>query len=416
MLGNSSSSGVFVFDLILFVFVVKNLVLRAFSTYRVFRLSTNSIFLVLLVYVFFRTVFALVEDYGYYNNFILYGFYRWCTFGLFLFIVSYKNWNYIEVINVLRRFHKILLIYFFFGTLHQLGFWDLSGYEAMGMDELFFENEEYADFFFRTYLGNVSASVGFIGSLGVFISLFLIRIKVDLKYALLGLFLSSFVLIGSWSRSDLIALMISLLLSVIIGYKKVFGKLVLKTSLTLISIFIVFYSFLSFNDEDHYISENRTFQRFFKTEYTNQLRGDSDGTLAFRVLEQNNALNHIVENIELLLFGYGPNGYRMFMVNGISKMGFGHNIFLHTIGELGLMGGFLLFVFLALLFYDIYQKQKLAPNLIRILCFLTFFILCQRFIAGFAVDTLFAVDNILPMTIIFLFVTIIISRIKYGKV
>lgn len=414
LLGNSSSSGVFVFDLILVVFGLKYIVFGHISHKSKVSVNSLIIFQVLLFYILFRTLFVYVEDYGYYNNFILYGCYRWCTFALFFYFASAQPWKLSELIVILRKFYNVLLVFFFFAVIHQLGFLGLSGYEAMGMDEIFFENEEYADFFFRTFLGNISPSIGFISVLGVILSLLFIRLKLDVKYAVLGLILSAAVLLGSWSRSDLIALIFGLVF-LLINNKKLYGKLIVKLSLIAGFFLFTIFTALLITDNTDIITENRTYQRFFETKYAGELKGDSDGTFSYRLGEQGKVIRHMLEHGELLLFGFGPNGYRMVAVRGVSQMGFGHNVYLHTIGELGLVGAFFVLLILYSLFFKIYNKLIAAPPVFKVVYILPFILLFQRLIAGYAVDTIFAVDNILPMTIIFLFFIVIISRIKYVK-
>lgn len=411
ILGNSSSSGIFLFDFILIVFTLKYLVFGSIRYKSNVKTASSIIFLILLFYVLFRVLFVYAEGYGYYNDFILYGFYRWCTFGLFFYFAWVQTWTLKELAFVLRKFYKVLLVFFFFAMLHQLGFLKLSGYEAMGMPDIFFEDEEYADFFFRTFLGNISPSIGFISVIGILLSLLFLRFKLDVKFAVLGLILSAAVLFGSWSRSDLLGIVLALVVLVFYN-KKLYGKLILRISSIAVFSVIVIVVTLLITDNTAIITENRTYQRFFETEYAGELKGDADGTFAYRLVEQGKVIRYILNNLEVLLFGYGPNGYRMVTVRGISTMGFGHNVYLHTIVELGLIGAFLVVLILYSLFDKIYNKLLVAPPVYKILFILPFILLAQRLIAGYAVDTIFAVDNILPMTIIFLFFTVIISRIK----
>jgi len=413
-LGNSSSSGIYVFDFVLFVFSFKYLVFVGIPYKSHLKAAGSIFFQLLLFYILFRTLFVYAEGYGYYNNFILYGFYRWCTFGLFFYFASAQTWRLKELVFILRKFHKVLLVFFFFAVLHQLGFLKLSGYEAMGMEDIFFEDEEYADFFFRTFLGNISASVGFISVIGILLSLLFLRFKLDVKLAILGLILSSAVLFGSWSRSDLLAIVVGLVVLVLYN-KKLYGKLMLRISSIAVFSVIAIVVMLLITDNITVITENRTYQRFFETEYAGELKGDADGTFAYRLVEQGKVIRHMLDNVQVLLFGYGPNGYRMVTVRGISTMGFGHNVYLHTIVELGLVGAVFVVLIMYSLFFKIYHKLISTPPVFKVIYVLPFVLLFHRLIAGYAVDTIFAVDNILPMTIVFLFVTVIISRIKYAK-
>ena len=412
ILGNSSSSGIFVFDIALIIFSIKAFIMYRVSFNHIIRLRSNRIFLALLVYILFRTVFVLLEDYGYYNKFILYGFYRWFSFGIFVFLVSVHSWKYSEVLWVVKRFYLAFLIFLVLGVIHRLEFIDLSGYEAMGMDEDFFINEEYSDFFLRTLLGNVSASVGFIASLGILLSLLFLKLNIQVRLAISGLVLSTFVLLGSWSRSDVIALALTLFVALLFFGRKLIGINAMRFSFSVFTIALLAFGVLAYQDRLDLITENRTFQRFFQTEYTNQLSGKSEGTLAFRVFEQGKALKHLMTNPQILVFGFGPNGYRMFMVNGVSNMGYGHNIYLHTISELGVLGALIILTWLRSVFRTISIKVRGTTSFPNVFGIFVLLLLFHRLIAGYAVDSIFAVDNTLPMTILFLFFILIIARIQ----
>lgn len=415
MFGNSSSAGVFPVDFCIFSILIRYFILgnKSFIPRTGRRLII--IFICLLLYVIFRGLFAIfINDYGYENRFIIYGIFKWLEFYFLLIIFTQKldenNFN-----TIIKIVTKIFFIYFIFSILNQHSIIDLSGFVESGHINIY-DDEELAAEAFRAFLGNNATNVGFISCLGIFLSIFLRTRSYRAMVFNSLFFLSSISLLGSFSRSDVIAMGGCIIIGISILIKSDILIVFRKISKNLFILIFLFASFLITSSELE-ISKNATFGRYIGTDYTGELSGRSSGTLGYRVAHWDMAKNYLISNPLYGIFGFGPNGYRILVKNGVGEMNFGHNAYIHTIAELGLVGFILLSFWLIFLLKKIWKFMHYENILIRNFSFIVFLITFHRLITGFSVDTLFATDNAFSMNVLFLsFVGFLFAMQDYLKI
>lgn len=402
IVGNSSSAGFFPIDVIVLL-AAANFFLTRTNRYCFGKRRLE--FYTLLSLVLYAIIRAgcvlLFDDYGYYNNFIIYGAFRWMLFALTFMLFTEHSFLPCDYPKVINSVGCILVFYMIAAILHQQSVVDLSASQATGHATVYVRSWEVASIF-RTFLGANSATVGCIGALGVLLGLFQLRYsKRNTKYAVILIGLSFWVVIGSWSRSDLVALVASLGVGSMIWWRTTFVRAAQK--MVFVVVGLCFFSAFLIGSEDQ-ILQSKTMDRFWGTDYVGEYSGRAEGTGAFRSRHHDLAEIYWKKNPEYALFGFGPNGYRMLPVNGVGRMNFGHNIYYHFIGELGLVGLALFFLYLFAVIRGLVNMNVKKSSVAKDLSLLIGLFILQRLVAGIAVDTIFAVDNMLPVTILFFFV------------
>lgn len=402
MLGNSSSAGIFPTDIASFFILFKLLFLKNKKiTILIKNNSSVFFFLLIVTYIVIRVLIVLFfAEYGYFDRFFIYGAYRWITY-LFFIILFLQDIDHANSIKILNSIIYILIIYFILAILHQQSVIDISGFEITGHADIYEKDWLITDLR-RTVLGNNPATVGFVSSFSFFFAILIQNHLKKKKGAWALLFLSIISLLGSFSRTDAIALIVSYVIVSMLfknsNMKQVFFKKIIPISIILIPLILSIYQ-LSIGN----ITDLPVIARLIKTDYIGEYQGASSGTLAYRIMHWQMAIEYLYQNSNIALFGFGPNGYRMLVENGIGTMGFGHNTYIHNWVELGIWGSILLLIWIVKILRIIKQNIKHKNGFISDLNILSMLILIHRLIAGYSVDTLFAVDNALTMNLFMLF-------------
>lgn len=400
MAGNSLAAGIFPSDVVLLALMARYLFGQRTVLHNVTGVAVYITLFVLVGYVLLRACGAvLLEDYGYYNRFVIYGAIRWIIFAA-LFIVFSRRVSPVEINRSLAVLGKVLLIYNVFAIVHQMGIIDLSGAGYTGHAELY-ERWWLSSFVMRTFLGNNSASTAYVASIGVFIAIYLYSLEQRSiwLYALGGS--SVIALAGTYSRTDLISLTVTLMIGVLLMRRNGLGRSIRKYMA--IPLFIVMLSALSYivaSGTD--VRDIGVVQRYFGTDYLGEYRGETQGTLSYRMDSWKAAIGYIQDHPLVALFGFGPNGYRMFLQNGIGELNYGHNIYLHTIGELGVVGFLLIAFWITGMFRLAIYVNRSRTRSIRMFGYCYIMILIQRLLSGLTVDTLFATDNANTVNVLFI--------------
>lgn len=110
------------------------------------------------------------------------------------------------------------------------------------------------------------------------------------------------------------------------------------------------------------------------------------GTYAYRLSAWGQIWTYLGEHPHYLISGNGLNGFRMLYAEQVTTIGFGHNVGLNLIVELGLLGAFLFCLLLA--------SQLAYP------CRWMWFFVIQRLISAWTADTWFGTDTIFNVTVL----------------
>ncbi len=393
MLGNTASAGIFPIDIVLLGFMLRFFVLsKSQSILSAYRINGALLLTILVCYALLRGAYVLLfDDYQYYDRFIVYGMYRWlfflCIFLIFIKISPGERFN-----KLLCNLAYILILFFSFAILHQFGFIDLSGWSAIGYEKTY-EIDYLIKDVSRAFLGNNAATVGCISVFGILLGLLIYESKKNTAQLILLLAFLSF--IGGGSRSDIVGAVFALTVwFFFFGTTK--HMIIIVKSLVILIVF-----WLSISNLSGYLYG---FDRLLETNFIGEVSGQSEGSFAYRVFWWGEIIEHFFDNVSHFLFGYGPNGFRMLSVNKVSQMSYGHNVYLHTVGELGVVGlfFFILFLIRVLVLFILRYPCKNAAN--SLLISLAGFYILQRLFAGVSVDSILAVDNVNAMTIFFFFI------------
>jgi O-antigen ligase len=397
MFGNSLSAGVFLVDAALFAMLVRYFAFGVRPLLREYTFPVVSFFAFIVAYILLRSVVVFVyEDYGYYDKFIVYGVFRWVCF-LLLLIVFYQKISVSDVKSIIGLVGNVLIVYFLLAIVHQQGVVDLSAIRATGHERIY-EYSWLSSFVGRTFLGNGSAVTAFVCSAGVFIAIYnYYSGEKSFRTLLLG-WLGFFALLGTQSRTDAIALIVTLgvVYALLAKGRSTLRLYVVSLMSATGLLFLVGLYIYVFNID---FLGTITYQRFFGTDYVGQYSGTSGGTLAYRMDGWAAAVDYLYENPLTAIIDFGPNGYRMLTTSGVGLLNYGHNVYLHTIVEIGFVG-FVLLMYWGLKVHSYYSVVKLHPSeSVRAFGVLFLLIMTQRLLAGFSVDTLFAVDNAITVNV-----------------
>jgi len=392
MLGNTASAGIFPIDIVLLGFMLRFFVLsKSQSILSAYRVNCALLLTILACYALLRGGYVLLfDDYQYYERFIIYGMYRWlfflCIFLIFLKITPGDRFN-----CLLYKLVYVLIAYFSFAILHQFGIVDLSGWSAIGSQSAYETDDSFKDIS-RAFLGNNAATVGCISVFGALLGILIYESEKNI--ARLVILLALLCLIGGGSRSDFMGTIMAL-----ITWLFFFGSV--KYILPIIKASTMLIVFLLFSSS---VFDLYGFNRLLETDFIGEASSQSEGTFAYRVYWWGVIAEHLLDDVSHLLFGYGPNGFRMLSVNSVTPMSYGHNVYLHTLGELGLVGLFLFILFLTKVFMLFVLRHQCLKGASRFLVGIAGFYLLQRLFAGISVDSILAVDNMIAMTIVFFFI------------
>lgn len=363
-------------------------------------------FLFLTLWATFSTVYAIFQsDYGdKYYLFLLYGIGRWWTFAFFVLLFYGYQFDKDDFFKISK---KLFFSFIIFGSLlliHQYGIFDLSGREGLGpriveSTQNILDTYEIKSMFW----GSNRACVGAICFTGFWLAILLWLYCKEYKWRQNALILAILMIIGlfgSWSRSDFAALVASLILFILITKKKI-GFKAKKIGFIVFALIVNVWAIITILDIN---IKSPTIERY------SVLLSDKwheEGAGKYRREMHESLIKYLINNKEILITGLGANGFRsLYGQEGIWSNA-AHNTFLHNLTELGFIGFFLIMLF----FYrtltlscgaNISDKSIVYPILVS-------FIL-GRFVAGYAVDTLFAVDAMLSANImLFGFTSLLIS-------
>ena len=316
--GNSSSSGVFLSDILvvtsIFIFPIKKI-----GSYLSLRVNVLlQLFLVLVsLYVL---LFDMVER----MNFVFYGLLRLCFYLLFIFtfarfVIRYVlEWRYLQLFGT-----SIAIVY----IVHSLGIIDISLTRQIG--KAFITDIEYLNSAIknRVFIGHNSITAS------ALITLVFVLIKHQnnnwfkgyiFKWHDIIFFLA---LVSTGARTDTIAF---------------FALIMLSTRHIKMSNLIVF--MLIATPLVNFIPD-----RILNADIFAEITGSSSGTLSYRLQEWFKIVNESTSG-GLSSFGYGINNFRVLREMRITHLNFGHNTFLHTFIEGGLFSLVTLFLFVLVLF------------------------------------------------------------------
>lgn len=392
-LGNTASSGIFPVDIVLGAVLFKFYFFKGRTPSVKGRIAGGVLVSALAGYAVLRAMTAITfSDYGYYNAFVLYGAAKWAIYWLALAIFS-RGLNQYEVASLFRLISKILIAYFSLAIPHQFGAYDLSGFSAIGHSEVYDVDYLMADVS-RAFLGNNAASVGMISFAGVLVG-YISSSQGNRRIGLLVASLAALSLLASGSRTDIISALAAFLLAGVFVDRGLLVRAFAFLAVLAIPA-LLYFSIFDAGSLPYGLS------RLLSTEIVGEVVGDESGTFAYRLMNWVIILRYLFDNSITLIFGFGPNGFRMFSVLGVAPMGFGHNVYLHTVGELGLIGLFLLTFWLGRVSLVAYMRRNDADAFGRPLIGALLLLIAQRMISGGSVDSIFAVDNMSVVTIWFL--------------
>jgi O-antigen ligase len=211
-------------------------------------------------------------------------------------------------------------------------------------------------------------------------------------------------LIGSWSRSDFAALFVSFILFILISKKKI-GFKAKKIGFIVFALIFNLWAIITILDIN---IEFPTLERF---SVLLSEKWHEEGTGKYRIEMQKSIINYLLDNKEILLIGKGANGFRSLYGNEGIWSNAAHNTFLHNLTELGIVGFFLIMLF----FYRILRLARFySLDIISIIFPILVSFILGRFISGYATDSFFAVDAMLPANImLFGFIAVTISNIRF---
>ncbi|MBN8439063.1 MAG: O-antigen ligase family protein [Candidatus Accumulibacter sp.] len=393
MFGNSASAGIFPVDVVFLVFFIRFFFLsKSRIIFSCINTVTAQIFVMLWCWALIRGLLVLIfDEYEYYDRFVVYGIYRWTFFAL-IFFAFLQMQRGVTLKSLLMNLSIILAVYYVFAIPHQVGLFDLSGWSAISSKNNY-DTDYLAGDVYRSFLGNNAATVGCISVVGILLGVVVRETNKIAGRILVVLAIAS--LMGSGSRSDIIALILALIV-----WLMAFGRIRHLTNMAEIVLLgsVVMLGFLGMFDV-------YGLERFLGTDLVGESAGTSDGTFAYRIFWWREVVSHLGNDFSHLVCGYGPNAFRMMSVYGVAPLSYGHNLYLHTLGELGLIGILLLLLFVFSAFFNIFfRKRNHQDRDVRLLIRIAAFLILQRLFAGLSVDSIFAVDNMIAMSALVLFI------------
>jgi O-antigen ligase len=122
-------------------------------------------------------------------------------------------------------------------------------------------------------------------------------------------------------------------------------------------------------------------------------------------------LGFLGNNVDYLVFGIGFHRYSEYKMIGGPSLAAGHNMYVHTLGELGILGLAAFLVLWAILFVTLYRlsKRKTRGPLQPLICAAVFAIYVGLLVSGLSQETLypqFTMYNVVPLLMTIFGVTI----------
>jgi len=409
--GRSSSGGIFPADIIAVTIIFRYGLI--YGRYWVRIAVSKRVFLPFLfltIWATFSTIYAITQtDYGdKYFLFLLYGIGRWWSFAFFVLLFFSYQFDNNDLLKIIKKLFFAFIIYGLFLVIHQYGLFNLSGREGLG-PRIVENTQNILDTYEikSMFWGSNRACVGAICFTGFWLAILLWLYCKEHNWrrnALILAILMIMGLIGSWSRSDFAALFISFILFILISKKKIGVKAKKIGSIAFVLIFNI-WAIITILDINIEFPTLERFSVLFSEKW------HEEGTGKYRIEMQKSIINYLLDNKEILLIGKGANGFRSLYGNEGIWSNAAHNTFLHNLTELGIVGIFLIMLF----FYRILRLARFYSLDIKSIIFpiLVSFIL-GRFISGYATDSFFAVDAMLPANImLFGFIAVNISNIRF---
>ena len=414
--GKSSSGGIFPVDILAVSFLLRfgvfngRMLIRTIISRHLFYP-----FLVLILWISFSGIFALTQtDYGEkYFNFLLYGMGRWWTFFLFVILLFSLRFNEEEFSSIMRKLFFAFSIYGVVLLLHQHGIIKFSGIEGLGPRIAEQAERTFKEFDIESmFWGANRASVGAICFTGFWFGILFRLTNKGFKWKRNATILSILMVIclmGTWSRSDFVALCISFLLWYVISERKIGRR---TKAIGIIAGLLLFNVWAVLTIIDIQI-ESPTIDRYADVVKNKWFE---EGSGAHRKILHAAIINQLMDNPQTLLTGLGPNGFRVLYGQVNIWTNAAHNAFLHILTELGFIGLILILYWL----FRVISLWKKVPALMvssqifnerKVFYPIMLSFIMGRFISGYAVDTLFAVDAMLPSNIMLLgFLGLLISK------
>ncbi|MBN1489520.1 MAG: O-antigen ligase family protein [Phycisphaerae bacterium] len=414
ILGNSSAGGVFATDIALAAYAMR----FARTCQRQFLRHANrhdvlTVFAILAAWATLRSIVASFEEPAI-AKFVIYGSIRWWLFFACVVIFFGQKLGEAEYTRLLKGFGVGLFVFAAACISHQKGLLDLSGADTLGTraTETLEQRRDAQDdgmaFEHRRFLAMTSPNTAGVCISGIWVAAALLcRTRHNRTiWALLAVLLF-LALAGTWSRSDMVGLIAALCVGIILfarilGYRSNAGM-----SLALILVPIVMiggYLWLVLSHTQPDLSETPTIERYATVFQSYSTK--AEGTGAHRIHEHTAMFRHVRGQPALIAAGLGANGYKRLAWDGVATMGFGHNIYLHTICELGLLGVILLSLWLWLAVRPhvpvLVPAATAALKRQQYMSLLVLALLVQRLVAGWGADTILATGGMLEANILFL--------------
>ena len=414
--GKSASGGIFPVDILAVSFLFRFGVLNGRMLIRtIINRQLFYPFLILSLWISFSGIFALTQtNYGeQYLKFLLYGMGRWWTFFLFVILLFSVRFDEEEFSSIMKKLFFAFSTYGLVLLLHQHGIIEFSGIEGLGPRIAELAERSFKEFDIESmFLGANRASVGAVCFTGFWFGILFRLTSKEYKWkrnATLISILMVICLMGTWSRSDFVALFISFLLWYVISENKIGRK---TKTIGIIAGLLILNIWAVLTIVDIQI-ESPTIDR-----YSDVIKNKAfeEGSGAYRKTLHAAIINQLMDNPQTLLTGLGPNGFRVLYGQVDIWTNAAHNAFLHILTELGFIGFVLVLYWLSRVVSlwnkipvlmgssQIFHEKKIFYPIM-----LSF--IMGRFISGYAVDTLFAVDAMLPSNMMLLgFLGLLISK------
>jgi len=414
--GRSSSGGIFPVDIVAVAFIIRfGLTNTKLMLSKVVERKLIFPICMLALWATFSGIYAITaSNYGSkYILFLSYGIVRWWFFAVLTIIYFGNTFSNIDMLKTMQKIYFALLLFGVILVLHQRGIFHLSGIEGLGPRIVQPAERFSIPYDLRSmFWGSNRACVGSICFTGIWFAILLWFFSRGIKWRRNAIILALLMivgLLGTWSRSDLVGLIVSLMPLIWISVKRPklgINKLWIFTLLLIIS-FLMVKTIFDIKIQSHTASR---FGSIMQYEWMGKGTGGSRDKMHVAIVK------HLITNPEILLTGVGPNGFRcLYGEKGIWSNA-AHNAFLHILTELGIFGLFLVFlwVFRIILLAKGLSKLKFGDSahtrgeilFTILLCFLT-----GRIVTGYAVDTFFAVDAMIPSNVMLIaFVGLIISN------
>lgn len=411
ILGNSANGSIFSIDVVLVAFVVRfgpshghELVSRARAR------GVLPVFFALAIWTLLCGMMACIEEPPV-TRFAAYGMARWWMFLVLLIIFFGQELTHDQLIQRFRQLAIVLMAYGCLCVAHQHGAIDLGGDETLGERateaiEAAKESQE-TDLAagHRRFLGMTSANIGSVCAMGMWVPLALVAIERRSHLAwLLPAALMLWAMVGTWSRSNVLGAGAGLIFGLGFSLRFLTGSSRLAVGAALSGVAALCLLILMLAPRS---LETPTIDRYLGT--LGEYGAHGGGTGGHRFREHNAILRYLVDHPQTAICGLGANGYRRLMWHGAATMMFGHNVYLHTLYELGIPGAALLAIWLwhvARLGAIGSLAARFAGDIChRQMTVLVSALLIQRLIAGWGADTLFATEGMLQSNVLLLALT-----------